>query len=214
MSGSTVTWTGGRLVDRTTTAFPLESPRRFAPARTASRPPRATSDNAEVKWKADLSVLPASGAAAPKEHPWAAIAAWASSCRRESRRPSASCGGAHFQIDSGTGCYGRLVIFHQFLNGDLGCACYLVGDEEAGIAVLVDPPFAIEPLLEEAERQGVRIVRTIETHTHADHVSGPRPARPRARHPGQHPSRRPRSTTRTTRWSTATRSRSAPSRLA
>jgi hydroxyacylglutathione hydrolase len=64
------------------------------------------------------------------------------------------------------------VIFHQFLNGDLGCACYLVGDEEAGIAVLVDPPFAIEPLLEEAERQGLRIVRTIETHTHADHVSG------------------------------------------
>ena len=64
------------------------------------------------------------------------------------------------------------MIFHQFLNGDLGCACYLVGDEEAGIAVLVDPPFAIEPLLEEAERRGLRIVRTIETHTHADHVSG------------------------------------------
>ena len=64
------------------------------------------------------------------------------------------------------------MIFHQFLNGDLGCACYLVGDEEAGIGVLVDPPFAIEPLLEEAERRGLRIVRTIETHTHADHVSG------------------------------------------
>ena len=37
---------------------------------------------------------------------------------------------------------------------------------------VVDPPFAIEPLLEEAERRGLRIVRTIETHTHADHVSG------------------------------------------
>lgn len=64
------------------------------------------------------------------------------------------------------------MIFHQFLNDDLGCACYLVGDEEAGIAVVVDPPYVIEPLLEEAERLGVRIVRTIETHTHADHVSG------------------------------------------
>ena len=64
------------------------------------------------------------------------------------------------------------MIFHQFLNDDLGCACYLVGDEEAGIAVLVDPPYAIEPLLAEAERHGVRIVRTVETHTHADHVSG------------------------------------------
>jgi hydroxyacylglutathione hydrolase len=64
------------------------------------------------------------------------------------------------------------VIFHQFLNDDLGCAAYLVGDEEAGIAAIVDPPFEIEPLLEEAARRGVRIVRTIETHTHADHVSG------------------------------------------
>jgi hydroxyacylglutathione hydrolase len=64
------------------------------------------------------------------------------------------------------------VIFHQFLNDDLGCACYLVGDEEAGIAVVVDPPYAIEPILAEAARHGVRIVRTIETHTHADHVSG------------------------------------------
>ena len=64
------------------------------------------------------------------------------------------------------------MIFHQFLNGDLGCACYLVGDEEAGLAMLVDPPFAIEPLLAEAEQRGLRIVRTIETHTHADHVSG------------------------------------------
>jgi glyoxylase-like metal-dependent hydrolase (beta-lactamase superfamily II)/rhodanese-related sulfurtransferase len=64
------------------------------------------------------------------------------------------------------------VIFHQFLNDDLGCACYLVGDEEAGIAVLVDPPFAIEPLLTEARRHGMRVVRTVETHTHADHVSG------------------------------------------
>jgi len=64
------------------------------------------------------------------------------------------------------------VIFHQFLNDDLGCACYLIGDEEVGIAVAVDPPFAIEPLVAEAARRGLRIVRTIETHTHADHVSG------------------------------------------
>jgi glyoxylase-like metal-dependent hydrolase (beta-lactamase superfamily II)/rhodanese-related sulfurtransferase len=64
------------------------------------------------------------------------------------------------------------MIFHQFLNDDLGCAAYLVGDEEAKIAAIVDPPFDIDPLLEEAERRGLRIVRTVETHTHADHVSG------------------------------------------
>ena len=64
------------------------------------------------------------------------------------------------------------MLFTQFVDDDLGCASYLVGDEEAGIAAVVDPPYAIEPLLEEAERREVRLVRTMETHTHADHVSG------------------------------------------
>ena len=64
------------------------------------------------------------------------------------------------------------MIFQQFLNEDLGCACYLVGDEAVGEAVVVDPPYAVEPVLDEAERRGLRIVRTVETHTHADHVAG------------------------------------------
>jgi glyoxylase-like metal-dependent hydrolase (beta-lactamase superfamily II)/rhodanese-related sulfurtransferase len=64
------------------------------------------------------------------------------------------------------------VLFHQLVNDDLGCASYLVGCEAAGEAVAVDPPYAIEPLLEEAARRDVRIVRVLETHTHADHVSG------------------------------------------
>ena len=64
------------------------------------------------------------------------------------------------------------MLFAQILNGDLGCASYLVGCEEAGEAVVVDPPYAIDEVLAEAERLEVRIVRTLETHTHADHVSG------------------------------------------
>jgi glyoxylase-like metal-dependent hydrolase (beta-lactamase superfamily II)/rhodanese-related sulfurtransferase len=64
------------------------------------------------------------------------------------------------------------VLFQQFLDDDLGCASYLVGDEDAGIAAIVDPPYAIERVLETAERRGVEIVRTVETHTHADHLSG------------------------------------------
>jgi hydroxyacylglutathione hydrolase len=65
-----------------------------------------------------------------------------------------------------------VLLFKQFVNDDLGCASYLVGDREAGVAVVVDPPFAIEPLVEEARSEGVRIERVLETHTHADHVSG------------------------------------------
>ena len=48
---------------------------------------------------------------------------------------------------------------------------YLVGDAR-GEAVVVDPAFAIEQYLEAAADAGVRIVRVLETHTHADHLSG------------------------------------------
>jgi hydroxyacylglutathione hydrolase len=64
------------------------------------------------------------------------------------------------------------MIFRQFVDEDLGCASYLVGCAGAGVAAVVDPSFAVEPYLEEAERQGVRIVSVLETHTHADHLSG------------------------------------------
>ncbi len=60
----------------------------------------------------------------------------------------------------------------QFVDDDLGCASYLIGDEEAGEAVLVDPAYAVEPFLEEAASRGLVITRVLETHTHADHVSG------------------------------------------
>ena len=64
------------------------------------------------------------------------------------------------------------MIFTQFVDDALGCASYLVGDESTGQAVVVDPAFAIEQYLEEAARRGARLVRTVETHTHADHVAG------------------------------------------
>ena len=64
------------------------------------------------------------------------------------------------------------MIFTQFVDDALGCASYLIGDPRTGQAVVVDPAFAIEQYLDEAENRDVRIVRVIETHTHADHVSG------------------------------------------
>ena len=64
------------------------------------------------------------------------------------------------------------MLFAQILNEDLGCASYVVGCEEAHEAVVVDPPLEIEAVLAQAERLDVHIVRTLETHTHADHVSG------------------------------------------
>jgi hydroxyacylglutathione hydrolase len=64
------------------------------------------------------------------------------------------------------------MLFRQFVDHGLGCASYLIGSEQAGEAIVVDPAFAIEQYLEAAERDSLRIVRTVETHTHADHVAG------------------------------------------
>jgi hydroxyacylglutathione hydrolase len=64
------------------------------------------------------------------------------------------------------------VLFRQFVDDDLGCASYLIGDESSGEAVVIDPSYEVDPYLEAAEEEGVRLTRVLETHTHADHVSG------------------------------------------
>jgi glyoxylase-like metal-dependent hydrolase (beta-lactamase superfamily II) len=64
------------------------------------------------------------------------------------------------------------VLFRQFVDDDLGCASYLIGDEQAGIAVVVDPAYAVEQYIDAAKRHEVELVGVLETHTHADHVSG------------------------------------------
>jgi glyoxylase-like metal-dependent hydrolase (beta-lactamase superfamily II)/rhodanese-related sulfurtransferase len=64
------------------------------------------------------------------------------------------------------------VIFRQITHDDLGCASYLVGDEKAGAAAVVDPRFEIDEYLELARYMGVSIEHILETHNHADHVSG------------------------------------------
>ncbi len=65
-----------------------------------------------------------------------------------------------------------MLLFQQFVDDDLGCASYLVGDPGTGAAVVVDPAFRIEQYVEAAGAAGVRIERVLETHTHADHLSG------------------------------------------
>jgi hydroxyacylglutathione hydrolase len=64
------------------------------------------------------------------------------------------------------------VIFRQFVHDDLGCASYLVGDEKAGVAAVVDPRLDVQEYLEVARYMGVAIEHILETHNHADHVSG------------------------------------------
>ena len=60
----------------------------------------------------------------------------------------------------------------QFYVGCLAHASYLIGD--GGEAVVVDPSRDIEMYLDEAAVQGLRITWVLETHLHADFVSGHR----------------------------------------
>jgi hydroxyacylglutathione hydrolase len=64
------------------------------------------------------------------------------------------------------------MIFRQIVHDDLGCASYLIGDEHAGVAAVVDPRLDIGEYLRLARYTGVRIEHVLETHNHADHVSG------------------------------------------
>src|SRR5207247_4580276 len=62
--------------------------------------------------------------------------------------------------------------FKQFYLACLAHASYLIGSE--GQAVVVDPQRDVDQYLREAEANAVTIKFVIETHLHADFVSGPR----------------------------------------
>lgn len=60
----------------------------------------------------------------------------------------------------------------QFFVDGLGCASYLIGCETAGVAAVVDPERDVRKYVEAADKRGLKITHIIETHLHADHVSG------------------------------------------
>ncbi|MGD0196889.1 MAG: MBL fold metallo-hydrolase [Solirubrobacteraceae bacterium] len=62
------------------------------------------------------------------------------------------------------------MLFQQVLNDDLGCASYVLAD--GGEAIVVDPRWDVDVYLDIAARERVRIVHVVDTHDHADHVSG------------------------------------------
>jgi hydroxyacylglutathione hydrolase len=64
------------------------------------------------------------------------------------------------------------MLFRQIVHEDLGCASYLVGDTASGVAAVIDPQWDIDPYLHLARLHGVRLEHVLETHNHADHVSG------------------------------------------
>ncbi len=61
---------------------------------------------------------------------------------------------------------------------DRGCVSYLIGCTRTSAAIVVDPELSqVDRYLAIAAQQGLRIRYLLDTHTHADHFSGVRPAR-------------------------------------
>jgi len=74
VDASTVTWSGGRLGDRTAARFPVRILARGRAGTYSFTSAQTYDDGATVRWKADFTVLPAA-AAAPTQHPWGAVGA-------------------------------------------------------------------------------------------------------------------------------------------
>jgi len=64
------------------------------------------------------------------------------------------------------------LVFEQVrLGGDRNFG-YLLGDRSEKVAVIVDPAYAPELLVERAEAQGLRVTHIVNTHGHSDHIEG------------------------------------------
>ncbi len=50
--------------------------------------------------------------------------------------------------------------------------CYLIGDRETGEAVVVDPAYDVQSLVDVAAADGMVLTGALATHYHADHVGG------------------------------------------
>ncbi len=64
------------------------------------------------------------------------------------------------------------MIFRQFLHTSPVGASYLFGCGGQGQCVVVDPVEDIGPYQQASRETGMRITHVIDTHVHADHISG------------------------------------------
>ena len=77
VSGSTVTWSGGRIEGQRVVSFPLRVLARVRAGTYRFTSRQRYSDGGVVRWQASFTVLPAEGAAAPKQNPVGAVVAGA-----------------------------------------------------------------------------------------------------------------------------------------
>lgn len=67
------------------------------------------------------------------------------------------------------------MLFRQLFESDSSTFTYLIGDTQAGEAILIDPVReTVERDLQVLKDLGLRLTATLETHVHADHLTGAR----------------------------------------
>ena len=66
------------------------------------------------------------------------------------------------------------MFFQQIKVEGLGCLSYIIGCPLAGKAVVVDPKRDVDDYVRICDENGMKIIGIIETHIHADHISGGR----------------------------------------
>jgi hydroxyacylglutathione hydrolase len=64
------------------------------------------------------------------------------------------------------------LILKQYYLGCLAHASYLVGDQQAGVAAVVDPQRDVEQYVDDARELGCQIAHVFLTHFHADFIAG------------------------------------------
>ena len=64
--------------------------------------------------------------------------------------------------------------FEPLIRRETGCATYVIGSSETGECVVFDPLWDTDPIHACAARYESRITHVIDSHSHADHVSGAR----------------------------------------
>lgn len=64
------------------------------------------------------------------------------------------------------------IVLQQFAKVATGCLAYLMFDPSSREAVIVDPGREIDPYLNAIHSQHLTLTAIVETHTHADHLSG------------------------------------------